>query len=145
MTESENHDRTLIDEMSLDEWEYVSSKLAQYNVDQSEGLSNKPGKHISLSLKCDDKIIGGIVGRTIYMSFMIDHLWVDEQYRGLGYGTKLLFASEKVARERGCISSQTSSYSFQAPEFYQRRGYEVFGVFNGYPNDIKKFYLGKDL
>ncbi|MFW9920090.1 MAG: GNAT family N-acetyltransferase [Candidatus Thorarchaeota archaeon] len=60
-------------------------------------------------------------------------------------GTRLVREGERMAKEEGCISCQTSSYSFQAPGFYQKLGYEVFGVFEGYPNDIKKYYLGKAL
>ena len=132
-------------EMKMDDWEYITSHLAQYNNDQSEGLSREPGKPISLVLKDAQTIVGGISGRTIYMSFLIDYLWIDQAFRGNGHGTRLVREAERLAKETGCVSSQTSTYSFQAPEFYQKLGYTIFGVFERYPNDIKKFYLGKAL
>lgn len=138
-------DHMTIDKMNREDWDYISSHLAQFNVNQSEGLSRKPGTQISLTLKEDGKIIGGINCKAIYMSLIIDHLWIAEERRGEGHGTRLVLEAENRAHEEGCISSQTSTYSFQAPEFYQKMGYSIIGVFEGYPNGIKKFYLGKDL
>ncbi|TFF68032.1 GNAT family N-acetyltransferase, partial [Candidatus Thorarchaeota archaeon] len=81
----------------------------------------------------------------IYKSLLIDIVWIEEAHRGRGYGRALVSEAERIAQSNGCISAQTSSYSFQAPEFYQALGYEVFGEFDGYPDGIKKYYLGKTL
>jgi ribosomal protein S18 acetylase RimI-like enzyme len=61
----------------------------------------------------------------------------------MGYGKELVSKAEHIAKERGCISAQTFSYSFQAPEFYQKLGYEIFGIIDDYPNGIKKYFLKK--
>ncbi len=145
MTDDESSSTIGIQEMNEEDWFYISGRLGQYNIEKSEGISRKPGKPVNLVLKDGQDTIGGFAGRTIYMSLLIDHLWVDERFRGRGYGTRLVREGERLAKEEGCISSQTSSYSFQAPEFYQKLGYVVFGTFERYPNGIKKFYLGKDL
>ena len=143
MIGNKSDDSTSIVKMSDSDWQHISTQLRQYNVEQSSGLSVDPDIRVRLTLKDKEVPIGGIAGRAFYKSFMIDHLWIDKEHRRKGYGKKLLIAAEKIAKEHGCISAQTSSYSFQAPEFYQKLGYEVFGVFDGYPNGVKKLYLGK--
>ncbi len=73
----------------------------------------------------------------------IEHLWLDERYRGLGYGKKLMTEAERIAQENECIASQTWCLSFQAPEFFQKLGYEAFGISDGYPDPIKEYYFIK--
>jgi ribosomal protein S18 acetylase RimI-like enzyme len=50
---------------------------------------------------------------------------------------------ERIAKERGCIASQASSFSFQAPGFFESMGYSILGTSNSYPNDSKEFYMIK--
>ncbi|WP_217631024.1 GNAT family N-acetyltransferase [Modestobacter sp. DSM 44400] len=46
---------------------------------------------------------------------------------GEGWGGRLLAAAEHVARERGCRQIIVSSFTFQAPRFYERHGYVETG------------------
>ena len=41
------------------------------------------------------------------------------------------------------LTSVLTTLSFQAPEFYRRRGYEVLAQISGYPNDIVKYLMYK--
>ena len=136
----------IIHEMSAEDWQVISTNLRNYNIEQSEGLSTKPGTSIHLTLKSKTgEAIGGIRGRTYYQSLTIDHIWIDERFRKMGYGKDLLLKVEDLAKEDGCVSANTSSYSFQAPHFYEKLGYKTVGVFEGYPEGIKKFFLEKKL
>jgi GNAT superfamily N-acetyltransferase len=129
-----------------EDWEKVRSRFAAYNAEESGGLSGNPGVVVQLALKNGDgQIRGALTGRTIYKSLLIDIVWIEEAHHGRGYGRALVSETERIAQSNGCISAQTSSYSFQAPEFYQALGYEVFGEFDGYPDGIRKYYLGKTL
>ena len=65
--------------------------------------------------------------------------------RGQGYGTRLLHAEEQEARTRGCHQVIIDSYSFQAPGFYQKHGYEVFAVLEDHPRHHRNYYLRKRL
>ena len=73
----------------------------------------------------------------------IEHLWVDEMHRRQGYGKDLLIEAERKARKIGCISGQAWVLSFQTLVFFQKLGYEIFGVSENYPEPTKEYYLIK--
>lgn len=53
--------------------------------------------------------------------------WVHEDHRGTGVGASVMSAFETEARRRGCTHVFVTSFTFQAPGFYQRLGYkEIF-------------------
>jgi len=70
---------------------------------------------------------------------------VPEARRGEGLGAKLLAAAEDVARERGCGHAWLDSYGFQAPQFYLKQGYEIFGTLPDYPRGVERVFLCKRL
>jgi ribosomal protein S18 acetylase RimI-like enzyme len=72
-------------------------------------------------------------------------LWVREDSRGRGYGRTLIEAAEREGRARVCRQATLETHSFQAPEFYRKLGWEVFGVLDGYPACHRKYYLKKSL
>jgi GNAT superfamily N-acetyltransferase len=88
---------------------------------------------------------GGIVGTIWGQCVEIKYLWVHPSLRRNGYGSRLLQTLEQEARSQQCHSAILDTYSFQAPEFYQRLGYEVFGVIDGYPRGYQKVFLKKRL
>ena len=78
-----------------------------------------------------DTVIGGLVGQTWVGWLHIDLLWVRDQRTGLG--TRLMARAEEIARERGCLGIRLETWSFQAPDFYRRCGYEVAGEVHDHP------------
>lgn len=120
--------------------------LLQHNIDATNGLLLKPGIKINLVGRDSSKnVIGGIMCNTYLMCMDIDVLWVDESYRGKGLGFKLLSEAERIAKEAGCIYAFTNTYSFQAPSFYKRQGYELYGVLDDFPNNICLYRFKKKL
>ncbi|MCX4762707.1 GNAT family N-acetyltransferase [Streptomyces sp. NBC_01275] len=91
-------------------------------------------------------LVGGLVGHTWTTWLHITYLWVDARHRGTGLGTLLLAEAERIAStERGCRRARLETWDFQAPEFYQGRGYEVVCVIEDYPPGITEFTLTKRL
>ena len=132
-------------EHTKEEYKKICEKLLKHNYENTNGLLNKPGIDINLFLKENDKIIGAIFCDTFNMCMYIDVLWLDKDYRGLGYGKKLISQAEKIAKENGCFFSHTCTYNYQSPAFYKACGYEVFGEIIDYPNGIIQFFLKKKL
>jgi len=90
-------------------------------------------------------IIGGIIGKIYRKCLAIDILWVDGQVRHQGIGRELMKRAEERALSEGCHFIHLDTFSFQAPKFYKALGFKIFGTLEGYDNDVKRYYLKKDL
>ena len=89
--------------------------------------------------------IGGLLGGTYWGWMYVDILWVHENHRHKGIGSKLLLAAEKEAICRGCHHVHLDTMSWQAPEFYKKHGYEVVGILPDIPSGYQKYLLTKVL
>ena len=80
-----------------------------------------------------DGLVAGLSGWTWGTCAGISLVWVREDRRAQGAGARLLAAAERVARERGCHQIVVSSFTFQAPGFYERHGFVETGRTDGLP------------
>jgi len=74
------------------------------------------------------EMIGGIYGDAFLGCMEIDRVWIAEQHRRGGLGTRLLAMMEDEAAKIGCTILYLSTLSFQAPLFYEKVGFERFGT-----------------
>lgn len=88
---------------------------------------------------------GGAIGITYYGCLYIDMLWVDETVRNQGFGRKLVEAAEKIARDKNCTFATLGTMDWEALPFYQKLGYEIEFVREGYENESKLYMLRKKL
>jgi ribosomal protein S18 acetylase RimI-like enzyme len=91
------------------------------------------------------RIVAGLTGGMWGGCCEIKFLWVRENLRRQGYGTRLMRAAEQEALAHGYSVIVLSSHSFQAPGFYQKLGYEVVGETEGYPRAHSVIHLRKEL
>ena len=89
--------------------------------------------------------VGGLHGQLRWGWLHVDNFWLPEALRGQGLGSALLCAAEQLALQHGCTNSYLDTFEFQALPFYERHGYTIFGVLNGYPPGHRRFYLQKAL
>jgi len=75
----------------------------------------------------------------------VSNLWVSESLRGRGIGIELLRAVERHAEEKRCRLVLLSSHTFQAPEFYVRRGYREVARIQDNPLGHADIILAKRL
>jgi GNAT superfamily N-acetyltransferase len=86
-------------------------------------------------------IKAGICGYTWGGCCYVSYLWVAASSRGKGLGSGLLGAVERHAREKRCRLILLWSHSFQAPEFYARKGYEPMAHISDHPvGHSSRFY-----
>ncbi|MFP5486903.1 MAG: GNAT family N-acetyltransferase [Acidimicrobiia bacterium] len=75
----------------------------------------------------DGALIAGLSGFTWGGYGMIEWLFVRDDQRGSGLGTRLVRAAEEEAVRRGCVVMRVNTHTFQAPDFYRRLGYDDIG------------------
>jgi len=93
----------------------------------------------------EHKVVGGIVTNIFGQYVYIVYLWVEDSLRNRGYGTKLLNMAEKEAMNLGCKYAHTDTFSFEARPFYEKNGYQLFGMLDDYIGGHSKFFLRKTL
>ena len=99
-----------------------------------------------LTVRANDysgSLVGGLSGWTWGDCGYVDVLWVRENHRGLGLGTRLLVAAQDEALLRGCSQMVLSTHSFQAPDFYRKHGYQEVGRTEDYPRGYTQIHLRK--
>lgn len=124
-----------------EEVNFINDALRKFN-DEKVG----PDNHELLNIVEYDEngnIIAGILGGTYWGWMHIDILWVNENFRKKGIGSKLLKSAEEKARKRGCHSVHVDTMSWQAPEFYKTHGYKIISELNDIPAVYKKYHLIK--
>lgn len=93
----------------------------------------------------DGRVRAGLVGETEWSWLHVALLWVEDDLRGQGWGSRLLAEAERAAAERGCRSVRLDTLSTQAPDFYLHRGYERIGAVEGFPPGHALIYFVKAL
>ena len=125
------------------EIKYIREELNQFNNEKVGEDGHTPLNIVEYDT--NGNIIGGILGGTYWGWMYVDILWVHESHRYKGIGSKLLCKAEKEAIRRGCHHVHLDTMSWQAPEFYQKHGYEVIGILPDIPNGNQKYLLMKAL
>lgn len=137
------HTITLTANPSDEDVKFVQDGLLAYN---RQHAPDDGHQRIALFAKTDDaRIIGGLLGDTYWGWMYISILWLDETVRGQGLGSQLLASAEAEARNRGCHHVHVDTMSFQALPFYEKYGYEVYGVLDDMPIGYKRYFLKKTL
>jgi GNAT superfamily N-acetyltransferase len=130
-------------EPTPDEIQYLEDRLYEFN---STSTGIRDGQWLAIFVRDEaDRIVAGICGNTWGGCLEIRQFWVEEALRKQGLGTRLLGAAEQEARRRGCQQILLATFSFQAPAFYAKHGFEVVAVVDDQPRGYKNMLLRKRL
>ncbi len=122
---------------------FLVDKIDEYNLAQTQAYDDKL---LAIFIRDqNNQIVGGLYGITWFGWLEIKYLWIKEDLRRKGYGKKLLEMAESEGKARGCKWILLDTFSFQAPEFYKKFGYQIFGVLDDFPSGHKRYYLKKSL
>ena len=121
----------------------IHEMLKEYNLTHREASKNVP---IGIFYEDEgNRKLAGLTGETFGNWLCIRFLFVSEQLRGKGIGSKLLEAAEREAKQRGCKYAFVDTFSFQAPAFYKKHGYQEVFTLEEYPYTGKRHYYMKEL
>lgn len=125
--------------------ESIIEMLVQYNSGKINN-SKYVNEPLEIIIEDDNKnILGGIYGRSIWGTLEIKTFVVKESHRNQGIGSKLITEAEKEALKRKCNFITLDTFSFQAPEFYEKKGFKKIGTETNYPQGHEKYYYRKKL
>jgi len=92
-----------------------------------------------------DEVVGGLLAGIWGGVLSIRILWVSEALRGQGFGRRLMEMAERRGVERGCRHVFVDTFSFQAPGFYEKLGYEHYARAEDWPVGHAHHFFRKDL
>jgi GNAT superfamily N-acetyltransferase len=118
---------------------FIWNKLFQYNLQYTEH-----DQHTFLRVFARNErgeLIAGLLGETFWSWLHINILWVHEQHRHKGLGNQLMTRAEAEAIRRGCRHADVDTLDFQAPDFYRRLGYVVWGVLDDLPPEHQRIFF----
>ncbi|MBZ0302484.1 MAG: GNAT family N-acetyltransferase [Anaerolineae bacterium] len=122
----------------------LRTNLAAHNIARMDGDDHYEEQLISLR-NAAGELVGGAVVSFFWGMAEINFLWVHESLRGRGYGRDLLAAAEQEAVRHHCHYAFLDTFSFQAPGFYERLGYQIVAEIKDYPPGQSKYFLKKAL
>jgi GNAT superfamily N-acetyltransferase len=130
-------------EPAPNEVQYLEDRLYEFNSSVT-GITD--GAWLSIFVRDkQDQIVAGICGNTWGGCFEVRQFWVEESRRKQGLGTRLFRAAEKESRRRGCTQIFLMTFSFQAPAFYAKHGFEVLATVDDHPRGHQNLLLRKHL
>jgi GNAT superfamily N-acetyltransferase len=127
---------------NVEDVKFLQDRLHEYNVART-GLHD--GQALAIFVRDGATVVAGLSGWTWGGWLKVNELWVAESQRRRGRGSRLLETAENEARARGCTRALLDTHSFQAPEFYQRRGYRIVYTIDDLPPGHRAYALVKQL
>ena len=123
--------------------EYLEDRVYEHNAGVT-GIAD--GQLLAFLVRDDSgRIVAGICGNSWGGGCEIRQFWVEESQRRRGLGTRLFQAAEQEARRRGCTQMLLMTFSFQAPAFYARNGFEVLATIADHPRGHRNFLMRRRL
>jgi ribosomal protein S18 acetylase RimI-like enzyme len=105
-----------------------------------------PMKPFSLMLCDENKLThGGLSGLIYFGCLYIDQIWISTKYRHQGLGSKLIKHAEEIAISNKCRFATLCTMDWEAQDLYQKLGYSIEFIREGYDNDSKMIFLRKEL
>jgi GNAT superfamily N-acetyltransferase len=123
---------------------FIEEALDEFNIQQT-GTDDRRPLAVLVRDPETSRILGGLTGRTSLGLLFVDVFYLPPELRGAGAGSEILRQAEEEARRRGCRAGVLYTISFQAPDFYRRHGWRVFGEVPCDPPGTSRVFMTKDL
>ena len=135
---------TVTDTPDPDHVALISDALDEFNV-QATGTDDRRLLAVLVKDPETNRVVGGLTGRTSLGLLFVDLFHLPPELRGSGIGSEVLRQAEAEGRTRGCRTAVLYTISFQAPGFYERNGWRVFGEVPCDPPGTSRVFMTKSL
>lgn len=125
------------------EWGVIGGGINAFNTQQAGDDNGKTLCFVILAP--GGEIVGGTIGATYWDWLYIELMWIRDDLRRMGFGRQLMHLAEEEAKKRGARISYLDTFSFQAPDFYKKLGYQVFGELLEFPPGHQRYFLTRKL
>jgi GNAT superfamily N-acetyltransferase len=131
---------SVVDSASEADLAVLSEGVVSYGRSLAAGGNAKP---IACLVRNEQAIVAGASGRTEFNRLFVGYLWVAENLRAKGIGSKVLLELEHAAIGRGCADSLLETLSASAAELYARLGYRHLAQVPGFVGPFTKHVMLK--
>ncbi|WP_341916701.1 GNAT family N-acetyltransferase [Polaromonas sp. YR568] len=114
---------------------YVGRQLREFNYRHVDEYPEP--QYIRLNARdSENRVVGGLRAVVAMYWLRLEVLWVSDEWRGKGIGSRLLVEAERTARGLGAKNAALETFEWQAPGFYARHGYEEVARMDKYIGDF---------
>ncbi len=135
---------TLTDAPDPGDVDLIGAGLNAHN-DQATGYADRQPLAVLVEDPQTGAVLGGLSGRTSLGMLFIELVYLPDSLRGQDIGTSMVAMAEAEARRRGCRVGVLYTMTIQAPGFYERLGWRVFGAIACDPPGNHRVFLTKTL
>ena len=121
----------------------IESGLDEFNLAEA-GVADRRTLAVLARDPGTGDVVGGLTGRTSLGLLFVDLFYLPPELRGAGLGGRILAEAEREAVRRGCAAGVLYTINFQAPGFYVRHGWQVFGEVPS-TDGVSRVFLSKTL
>jgi GNAT superfamily N-acetyltransferase len=148
-----NLNYSIIDVLDESLRESINVELRRYNREKNPAfyaMSELPaGAPRALNVVAFDAAknpIGGLIAETLLSWLKVSIVSVRDDCRSRGVGSHLMALAEEEALRRECKYSFLDTMDYQAPDFYQKLGYQICGRLDDWDSHgHAKYFLRKSL
>jgi len=135
----------LLESPTEKDYGFLSEKFSEYLQIRYPNLppESEDKKFIVIAHDEAGDYIGAISCNCYWDGLEIDTFWVKESHRGRKIGSMLLEKAETIGANNGAVIAFLKT--FDAKQFYEKHGYEIYGVLENRPIGTSLYHLKKRL
>lgn len=131
---------TIID-LNEEQVEDIETRLSTFDENY---ITYKMNGCIQIGMEENGKLIAGLDACvTAFRILYVSTVFVDEEYRRKGIGTRLIREMENRAAEMGVNTIRLDTFNWQGKEFYEALGYEAVGHYDHAEDGFSEYFFLK--
>ena len=133
--------RERIIDLTEEQVDIIESKLDEYDKNY---IHYKLDGRIQIGIEEDGKLVAGLDAcMTAFKILYVSTVFVDENYRGKGYGRVLISEMEERAKLLGANTIRLDTFDWQGKDFYEAIGYEMVGHYDNRDDGYSEYFFLK--